>query len=147
MLRILDLIRYNKDLHRVYSLIYHLIFVVKYRQEVFVRDIGIIGDIKDKIIELSGGFEVDVLEIECGIDHIHLLISAKPTLDMTKYMNIVKGHSSRYIRDKYSDFLRDKLWGNHFWSRSYFIATTGNVSIDALKQYVENQRRRNLDDD
>jgi len=121
--------------------------VVKYRQEVFVRDIGIIGDIKDKIIELSGGFEVDVLEIECGIDHIHLLISAKPTLDMTKYMNIVKGHSSRYIRDKYSDFLRDKLWGNHFWSRSYFIATTGNVSIDALKQYVENQRRRNLDDD
>lgn len=121
--------------------------MVKYRQKVFVEDIGIIGDIKDKIVELSEGFDVEVLEIECGIDHIHLLISAKPTLDMTKYINIVKGHSSRYIRDKYSEFLSDKLWGNHFWSRSYFIATTGNVSIDVLKRYVEEQRRRESSDD
>jgi putative transposase len=121
--------------------------VVKYREKIFVEEIGIIGDIKDKIIELSEGFEVEVLEIECGIDHIHLVISAKPTLDMTKYINIVKAHSSRYIRDRFSEFLRDKLWGNHFWSRSYFIATTGNVSIDVLKQYVENQRGRESDDD
>lgn len=141
------MIQYNKDAHRVYSLIYHLIFVVKYRQKIFVENVGIIGDIKDKIIELSEGFEVEILEIECGIDHIHLLISTKPTLDMTKYINIVKGHSSRYIRSKYSEFLRDKLWGDHFWSRSYFIATTGNVSIDVLKQYVENQRGRESDDD
>jgi len=141
------LIQYNKDAHRVFSLIYHLIFVVKYRQKVFVENVGIIGDIKDKIIELSEGFEVEVLEIECGIDHIHLLISTKPTLDMTKYINIVKGHASRYIRDKYSDFLRDKLWGSHFWSRSYFIATTGNVSIDILKRYVEEQRGRASNDD
>ena len=141
------MIQYNKDAHRVYSLIYHLIFVVKYRQKVFVDSIGIVGDIKDKIMELSEGFGVEVLEIECGIDHIHLLISTKPTLDMTKYINIVKGHTSRYIRNKYSDFLSDKLWGNSFWSRSYFIATTGNVSIDVLKWYVEEQRGRISNDD
>ncbi|TFF99229.1 MAG: IS200/IS605 family transposase [Promethearchaeota archaeon] len=141
------MIRYNKDLHRVYSLIYHLIFAVKYRQQVFVEDIGIIGDIKDKTIDLSEGFEVEVLEIECGIEHIHLVISAKPTLDMTKYIHIVKGHSSSYIRDKYSDFFSDILWGNHFWSQSYIIATTGNVSTDVLKRYVEEQRGRDISAD
>lgn len=141
------MIQYNKEPHRVYSLIYHLIFVVKYRQNVFIEDIGIIGSIKEKIIELSENYEVEILEIECGIDHIHLLISTKPTLDITKYINIIKGHSSRYIRDKYSEFLRDKLWGDHFWSSSYFIATTGNVSIDILKQYVEEQRGMVLNED
>ncbi|MHA1372615.1 MAG: transposase [Promethearchaeota archaeon] len=35
-----------------------------------------------------------------------------------------------------------KLWGDHFWSPSYFIATTGNVSIDVLEQYIEEQRGR-----
>ena len=94
-----------------------------------------------KCEEISKDFEVQVIEQECGIDHVHLLISAKPTLDITKYINILKGHSSRYLRDKYKDFLKDKLWGDSFWSPSYFIATTGNVSIDVLKEYVENQRK------
>lgn len=131
---------YRKEAHKVYSLIYHLIFVVKYRQKVFVDDIGIIEEFKERINELSHTFDVDLLEIECGIDHAHLLISAKPTLDITKFINTLKGHTSRYLRQQYADFLRDKLWGDHFWSPSYFIATTGNVSIDTLKQYIENQR-------
>lgn len=133
---------YRKEAHKVYSLIYHLIFVVKYRQKVFLDNIGIIEDFKEKINELATNFDVDLLEIECGIDHAHLLISAKPTLDITKFINSLKGHSSRYLRQQYREFLRDKLWGDAFWSPSYFIATTGNVSIDTLKQYIENQRGR-----
>jgi hypothetical protein len=39
-----------------------------------------------------------------------------------------------------TEFLSDKLWGDNFWSPSYFLSTTGNVTIDLLKQYVENQR-------
>ncbi|MGB9826290.1 MAG: transposase, partial [Desulfofundulus sp.] len=31
------------------------------------------------------------------------------------------------------------LWGNHFWSPSYFIASTGQVTLDVLKRYVEEQ--------
>jgi len=132
--------QYRKEAHKIYSLIYHLIFVVKYRQKVFVDDIGIIEDFKEKVNELSRTFDVELLEIECGIDHAHLLISAKPTLDIPKFINSIKGHSSRYLRQQYREFLRDKLWGDAFWSPSYFIGTTGNVSIDTLKQYIENQR-------
>ncbi len=133
---------YRKEAHKVYSLMYHLIFVVKYRQKVFLDDVGIIEDCKEKINELSTNFDVNLLEIECGSDHVHLLISAKPTLDITKFINSLKGHSSRYLQQHYREFLRDKLWGDALWSPSYFIATTGNVSIDTLKQYIENQRGR-----
>jgi len=133
---------YRKVPHRVYSLMYHLIFVVKYRQSVFIEEIGSIEALKTKIIELSENFEVKVVEIECGIDHVHLLISAKPMLDIPKDINTSKGHSSRFLKKAYKMFLQDKLWGAHFWSPSYFISSTGNVSIDILKQYVENQRRK-----
>jgi putative transposase len=69
------------------------------------------------------------------------LFRSKPTLDITKFINALKGSSSRKIREQYKDFLKNKLWGDSFWSPSYFLATTGNVTIDILKAYVENQRK------
>ncbi|MFW9987717.1 MAG: IS200/IS605 family transposase [Candidatus Odinarchaeota archaeon] len=133
---------YRKDPHKVYSLIYHLIFVVKYHQPVFIEEIGIIEALKTKIIDLSENLELKVVEIECGIDHVHLLFSAKPMLDIPKNINTIKGHSSRFLKKEYKSFLQDTLWGTHFWSSSYSISSTGNISLDVLKQYVENQRRK-----
>ena len=129
----------DKTKNSVFSLQYHLITVVKYRQKVFTEE-NIISDVKDIIVNIANTFEVEILEVECGIDHIHILFRSKPTLDITKFINILKGHSSREIRKKYKDFLSDKLWGDNFWSPSYFLATTGNVTIDILKKYIENQR-------
>jgi len=123
----------------VFSLQYHMIFVVKYRQNVFVED-EIISATKSIFNKIASDFDVEILECECGKDHIHILIRTRPTLNITKFINILKGHSSRDIRKKYKDFLKDKLWGDHFWSPSYFLSTTGNVTIDILKEYIENQR-------
>jgi putative transposase len=129
----------NKTNNAVFSLVYHFIAVVKYRQKVFSQD-NIISDLKTMIEKISIDFDVEVIEQECGEDHLHLLFRAKPTLDITKYINVIKGQTARELRKKYKDFLADKLWGDSFWSPSYFIATTGNVTIDILKEYVENQR-------
>lgn len=129
----------DKTNNAVFSLVYHFIAVVKYRQKVFSQD-DIISDLKTRIEKISIDFDVEVIEQECGEDHLHLLFRAKPTLDITKYINVIKGQTARELRKKYKDFLADKLWGDSFWSPSYFIATTGNVTIDILKEYVENQR-------
>jgi putative transposase len=124
----------------VFSLVYHLIVTVKYRKQVFTEP-SMISDLKSIFEKIAQDFEVEIIEQECGVDHVHVLFRAKPTLDLTKFMNILKGHSSRAIRKKYRNFLKDKLWGDSFWSPSYFLTTTGNVTIDILKQYVEQQRR------
>lgn len=130
----------NKTNNGVFSLCYHLITVVKYRSKVFVSE-ELVSNVKTMVDKISEDFEVEVIEQECGIDHLHLLFRCKPTLDMTKYINILKGHTSRELRKKHKGFLADKLWGDSFWSPSYFLATTGNVTIDILKEYVENQRK------
>lgn len=129
----------DKNCNSVYSLIYHFITVVKYRKKVFITD-EIISDLKTINEKVAEDFEVEIIEQECGDDHIHILFRAKPTLDIPKFINLLKGRSSRELRKKYKDFLSDKLWGDNFWSPSYFLSTTGNVTMDILKQYVENQR-------
>lgn len=133
--------RVDKTSNSVFSLCYHLIVVVKYRQKAFTNE-DLIADTKSIISGIADSMDVEIVEQECGDDHIHILFRAKPTLNITKFINVVKGNSSRKIREKYKDFLKDKLWGDHFWSPSYFLATTGNVTIDILKTYVENQRKR-----
>ena len=129
----------DKTNNCVFSLCYHFITVVKYRQKVFTED-NIISDLKVIMDKIALEFEVDIIEQECGEDHIHMLFRTKPTLDMTKFINILKGRSSRELREKYKNFLKNKLWGDSFWSPSYFLATTGNVTVDILKEYIQNQR-------
>ena len=133
--------QYQKKAHKVYSLYYHVNFAVKYRKKVFLEGHEIISDIRNKIVDLTRDHDAEIIEFECGIDHIHLLISTKPTFDISKWIKSVKGNRSRFLRKKHADFLGRKLWGDHFWNPSCFIATTGNVSIEVLKQYIENQRR------
>ena len=129
----------DKSTNAVFSLNYHFITVVKYRRKVFVNG-DIINSLKSIIEQVSKENDVQVIEQECGEDHIHLLFRAKPTLNFKSYIQALKGRSARALRAEFPDFLKDKLWGEHFWSPSYFLATTGNVTIDVLKEYVESQR-------
>lgn len=84
----------KRNCNAVYLLNYHLILVVKYRQKVFTNE-KIIEKLKEILRNISNDFDVEVVNQECGEDHVHLLISAKPTLDLPKYINILKGHSCR----------------------------------------------------
>jgi len=130
----------NKKAHKVFNLTYHLILVVKYRKKVLSNN-DIIESLKDKVISISSDFNVKVISQGVDEDHIHILFESEPTLDMTKYINILKGHSSRHLRKEYNDFLKDKLWGDSFWSSSYYLTTSGNVSLSKLIKYVENQEK------
>ena len=127
----------DKGSHSVYSLQYHFIQCIKYRKPVLVNPL-VIDLLKTKIIEISKTFGVDVLNIECDKDHFHLLFKAKPTLVITKYVNAFKVITSREIRRNFPE-IRQKLWDDTFWSPSYFLATTGQVTLNQLKKYVENQ--------
>ena len=123
----------------VYSLTYHLIIVVKYRKKVFVSD-RITERCKEIVTKLISDSGNEVKNIECGVDHIHILMSTKPSTDITKLVNVVKGVSARKLRKEFAEDLKNQLWGDSFWSPSYYLATTGNVSLDTLINYVNNQR-------
>ena len=130
--------RYQLDSssHSVYSLNYHLIFCVKYRRKVLTNEIS--NRLKDIIIGISKDFQVKIIEQETDKDHIHILFKTKPTINMTEYINYIKGDSSRILFQEYPE-IKMKLWKGHLWSRSYCLLTTGQTTLDVLKRYVESQ--------
>jgi putative transposase len=91
---------------------------------------------------IASDFDVDIINQECGEDHIHLMISTKPTTELTKLVNLLKGTSSRYIRKEFESELSSILYGDSFWSDSYYLATAGNVSVDTIYKYIDNQRKK-----
>ena len=131
--------KYNldKSAHSVFSLKYHLILVIKYRRKVLCDEA--IGErLKSIIWDLAKQLSVEIVVQEPAQDHLHILFKAKPTIDLVKVVNTFKGVSARTLRKEFPA-LKEFLCGDSFWSESYFIASTGQVSLDVLKAYVEDQ--------
>lgn len=123
--------------HCTYLLTYHLILVVKYRKKCIDQDIaGCIKDSAALVLSQNGG---QLLEFNTDKDHVHMIIELGPKQPIGKLIGVIKGVSSRRVRSQYANRIRNDLWGDSFWSDSYFIASCGGVTLDVLKQYVEKQ--------
>ncbi|MDL0134305.1 IS200/IS605 family transposase [Halobacterium salinarum] len=121
--------------HTVYALQYHFVTVTKYRADILTDEIAErIGEIASDITE---DFGVSIQNVNGGSDHVHILFTAKPTTNLTKFINSLKGVTSRKIRDEHPE-VRQAV-DSAFWQPGYFLATTGQVSIDVLMEYVEEQ--------
>ena len=127
----------DKGAHSVYSLYYHFIQVVKYRKKVFTSDM-IVDFLKTKARGIADTFNVEILEIECDGDHFHMLFKATPLLNIPQFVNATKTITSREIQRNFPDIKKD-LWKGKFWSPSYFLATSGQVTLDVMKGYVDSQ--------
>ncbi|MFZ3167993.1 MAG: IS200/IS605 family transposase [Candidatus Methanoperedens sp.] len=127
----------DRGSHAVYTLQYHLVQVVKYRKKALDNE-KIIDLLKLKIHEISTTFQVEVIDIGCDTDHFHMIFKSKPTLEIPKYLNAIKTITSREIRRTFPE-IKEKLLGDAFWSPSYFLATTGQVTLEQLNKYIENQ--------
>lgn len=125
-----------KDYHSVYDLNYHLILVIKYRHEVITDSISY--ELQKMFTAIGENYGISVIEFNHDSDHLHVLFRAKPVSELSKFINSYKSATSRVVKRKYPE-VKKKLWKEKFWSNSFYLATTGGVGIDALKEYVKNQ--------
>jgi len=96
-------------------------------------------ELKSIAKRLIEGKKGSLIEFNGEEDHIHLLIEFPPQVELAKWINSFKTVSSRLIRKQFKDYLEKYYWKDVFWSRSYFVATTGGVSIEVIKKYIEEQ--------
>ena len=122
--------------HSVFSLNYHLILVIKYRRKVLNDDIS--NRLKEIFEYISPNYNITLEEWEHDKDHIHVLFKAHPKSELSKFINAYKSASSRLIKKEFSN-MKNFLWKEYFWSRSYCLITTGGATIDVVKKYIENQ--------
>jgi len=132
---------FDKSAHAVYTLNYHLIQCVKYRRQA-LTDERIINDLKERTRKIAGLYDIKILNQECDKDHTHILFTATPQTDLVKFINNLKGATSKAIQNQYPE-VKKLLWDNVFWSPSYCLISTGQTTLDQLKKYVENQGEKN----
>lgn len=125
--------------HSVFLLHYHLVLVVKYRRQVFDREISDFA--KEMFVEIGNKYNVSLVEWNHNKDHIHILFKAHPNSELSKFINAYKSASSRLIKRDFPN-IRKKLWKEMFWSRSFCLLTTGGAPIDTIKKYIENQGQK-----
>lgn len=122
--------------HSVFLLYYHLVLVTKYRRQVIDDEISEIA--KSTFERIGNSYQITLVEWNHDKDHVHIMFKAQPKTEMTKFINSYKSASSRLIK---RDFPRVKqfLWKEMFWSKSFCLLTTGGAPIDVIKKYIQNQ--------
>lgn len=128
---------YDRKSHSKFLLMYHLIFVVKYRKSLLIQ----YGDfVKSKIIEYSKQYDFEIIEMEIDKDHIHMLIKTLPNISLSSIIRILKQRTSYDIWQKYDNELVKYFWKDRtFWSKGYFACSIGNVSKDIIIKYIQEQ--------
>lgn len=122
--------------HSVFSLNYHLVLVIKYRRKVI--DDNISERAKEMFISLGEKYHISLIEWNHDIDHVHVLFKTHPKTELSKFINAYKSASSRILKKEFPQ-IRQKLWKEYFWSRSFCLLTTGGTPIDVVRKYIENQ--------
>ena len=124
-----------KNRHK-YLLQYHLIFVCKYRKELFLHE-SISNDIKKLSKEIIDKHNIIIKYMEVDKNHIHYMIEVPTTISISKIVKLIKSYTTYHIWKKHSILLRNEFWKERtFWTDGYFISTIG---AKVLKSYIENQ--------
>ena len=125
-----------KDYHSVYDLNYHLVLVTKYRRKVITDAIS--SSLQSDFSRIGEKYGIDVIEFNYDKDHIHVLCRAKPTTNISAFLNVYKSASFRLVKKNFPE-IKEKLWKEFFWNKFYYIATTGGTPLDTIAKYVHNQ--------
>ena len=127
---------YRKTQHSVYSITLHLVLVVKYRRDVI--DDTISNRIKEIFKTIGLSHDVEIIEWNHDKDHVHTILSISPSTNLNKYVNAAKAASSRLIKKEFPN-IKLKLWKEYFWTRGFYVNSTGSTQIEVVKNYILNQ--------
>ena len=123
--------------HCVYALHYHLVLVTKYRRKVITAEM--MARLREIVAQRCLDWGGELIEFNGEVDHVHVLLTLPPSLELSRFVNNLKTTSSRLIRKEFAEHVGKIYWKPVFWSRSYCIVSCGGAPLEIIKQYVESQ--------
>ncbi|HLC85424.1 MAG TPA: IS200/IS605 family transposase [Candidatus Nanoarchaeia archaeon] len=126
--------------HKVYEIKYHLIFIVKYRKDLLIRE-DYQTALKNILSEISKRYFLTPETIGFDEDHVHILMQGAPRYAPSRIMQIVKSITARKLFEQFPEIKRE-LWGGEFWSDGGYIGTVGEgANADIIRKYIQKQGR------
>lgn len=133
----------NKDfIHKargVSDLKCDLVLTPKYRRKLFNE--AMLSRLEKIFKALMEKWEGRLIEFNGEVDHVHLLVQYTPQTEPSKLINNLKTVSSRYLRKEFAERVNEFYRKDVLWTNGYFIASCGGVTVEQLKQYIEEQDR------
>ena len=127
--------QFKRLAHAVWQCKYHVVWCPKYRFRILRGKIG--NSVRDIIRQLCKWRNIEILEGNIQIDHIHLVLSIPPRYSVSEAVGFLKGKSAIKIFD-FNHELKKRYWGRHFWAKGYCVSTIG-LDEDQIRNYVRYQ--------
>ena len=134
---------YRYGSHTVFNIEYHFVWVTKYRYHVLTGDVAL--RVRELVRQSCEAFEIVIKSGVVSKDHVHILISAPPTMAPSEIMRRIKGRTSSKLFQEFP-MIKKRYWGRHFWARGYFCSTSGQVTDEMIQNYLEHHFEPNKND-
>ncbi|NEO39374.1 MAG: IS200/IS605 family transposase [Moorea sp. SIOASIH] len=125
---------YRRTEGSVSSINYHFVFVPKRRKPVLVEHVA--RRLLEIIFDLVSEHGWKLIALEIMPDHVHMFLNAPTHESPAEIARWVKGRASHHLRKEFPNL--KKL--PSLWTPTYFVASTGQVSTEVVKKYIENQK-------
>lgn len=127
----------HKGYHCAYQIHYHIVFPVKYRKALLSEEV--VKGLKETAIGIQERYGIEIEEMGCDRDHVHLLCSAHPKYSPGELVRIFKSISARELFQRLPELKRE-LWGGEFWTDGYYVGTVGERGNQAVvRRYIQSQ--------
>lgn len=124
--------------HSVYNLNYHIVLVTKYRNKVLTG--GIERFVKEQVPIICARYEWDTLALEVMPEHVHLFVSAPPTIAPNTIAKTLKSILAVAVFREFPTLKRRRFWGSGLWSDGCYYGSAGAVSSEIIQRYIANQK-------
>ncbi len=132
--------QYKSAAHCKYLCQYHLIWCPRYRKKVLQKQVGI--SLKKILTDIAKEYDYEIIALEVMDEHVHIFVSVKPSVAPSDVVRILKSLSAVRLFAEYEALRVYYSKQGSLWSKGKFIATVGNISADAVKKYIEEQKTK-----
>ena len=115
--------------HVTYKLAYHFVWCQKYRKKILVGKLATCVEQEIRRICETNTWTIGAL-------NVHLFLSAPPSVAPSQIAHTLKGTTARKVLQCFPE-IKKQLWGGAFWSRSYYVGSVGDMSVDTVLKYIE----------
>ena len=130
----------DRNLHHVFRIMYHFVWIPKYRHKVFAEPYR--SSLKKIIQKIGYDYNIEIVELEAPVDHIHMVVGSEPKMCPSQIMQVIKSLSARMFFKLYPDIKKKYFWGGRPWTQSFFVETIGNANEGVIRKYVQNQLKK-----
>jgi len=136
--------RYQLGAHTKTDLKVHLLWIPKYRKRILTGQVATL--LRDLLRQIAIEHELEIITGKIAPDHVHMFVSYRPTQNVSKIMQWLKGISSRIMLSEFSN-LKKVFWGRHLWGRGYLAVSSGNITDEMIQAYIDSQEGEPITDD